>query len=215
MTHAKTKIATGALLLALTALICSIPMATHADTPSTPVDTIAGTEMVTVQTPLDETMAEYVEALTMLTEVEKQQLLEEAAAAVPYYTRLNELNDQIDLVCNTILHGADDLFAEREKLYDAHKSLWDKLWSSLNDEQKKTDDYIAIIKSSDVLTNSEKEILVKAQERINVLNDGIDGWYEKAEESARNLTDERQTLLNELQELRTKYVLIWAKVYGE
>ncbi len=215
MTIAKNKFLTGALALALVAAIGVFPaVSAHAATLNT-VDPYAGVAYETIQTPVDTDMAEYVKGLTMLTESEKQQLVEESITAQPIIDRRAALDEQIDSITNDILSGAEKLFAERGQIMDKDQDLWTKLWNNASDEQKKLDDYSAIIKASTALTDAEKNVLLRSQARLDVLNAGIDGYYEKAAEATAELTAQRDQAIAELQELYAKSAHIWAKVYGE
>lgn len=215
MTIAKNKFLTGALALALVAVIGVFPTVSAHAAPLNAVDPYAGVTYETIQTPADTDMAEYVKGLTMLTESEKQQLVEESIAAQPIIDRRAALDEQIDNITNDILAGAEKLFAERGQIMDKDQDLWAKLWDNVNDEQKKLDDYSAIIKASTVLTEAEKDILLRSQARLDVLNADIDGYYEKAAEATAELTVQRDQAIAELQELYAKSAHIWAKVYGE
>lgn len=215
MTIAKNKFLTGALALALVAAIGVFPAVSAHAALLNPVDPYAGVEYETIQTPVNTDMAEYVKGLTMLTESEKQQLVEESIAAQPVIDRRAALDEQIDNITNDILAGAEKLFAERGQIMDKDQDLWTKLWNNASDEQKQLDDYSAIIKASAALTDAEKNVLLRSQARLDVLNAGIDGYYEKAAEATAELTARRDQAIAELQELYAKSAHIWAKVYGE
>lgn len=215
MTIAKNKFLTGALALALVAAIGVFPaVSAHAATLNT-VDPYAGVEYKTIQTPVDTDMAEYVKGLTMLTESEKQQLVEESITAQPIIDRRAALDEQIENITNDILSGAEKLFAERGQIMDKDQALWTKLWNNATDEQKVLDDYSAIIKASTVLTNAEKGVLLRSQARLDVLNADIGEYYNKVAEATAELTAQRDQAIAELQELYAKSAHIWAKVYGE
>lgn len=215
MTIVKNKLLTGILALALVAAIGAFPaVSAHAASLSS-VDPYAGVEYETIQTPVDADMTEYVKGLTMLTESEKQQLVEESAAAQPIIDRRAALDEQIDNIANDILAGAEKLFAERGQIMDKDQDLWTKLWDNTNDEQKKLDDYSAIIKASTVLTDAEKDILLRSQARLDILNADIGEFYEKAAEATAELAAQRDQAIAALQELYAKSAHIWAKVYGE
>lgn len=215
MTIAKNKILTGALALALVAVIGIFSTAPAYAASTNPVDPYAGIEYETIQTPADESMADFVKDLTMLTDAEKQQLVDENAAAQPIIDRISALDEQIDAITNKILAEGEALFDERGNIFDEHEALWERLWSSMNDQQNKLDDYSAIIRASTALTDSEKEVLLKAQARLDVLEAGINGYYEKAAEATCELTVQRDQAIAELLELYAKSAHIWAKVYGK
>lgn len=215
MTIAKNKFLTGVLALALVAAVGLFPaISAHAASLNS-VDPYAGVEYETIQTPADESMADFVKGLTMLTEAEKQQLVEESIAAQPIIDRRADLDEQIDSITNDILLGAEKLFAERGQIMTKDQDLWTKLWNNATNEQKKLDDYSSIIRGSAVLTDTEKDTLLRSQVRLDALNADIDGYYEKAAEATAELTAQRDQAIAELQELYAKSAHIWAKVYGE
>lgn len=215
MTNTNKNIKRGAMALALAAAVSVFPSVSALAAGTNTVDPMADRQYVTVASPVETTMADYVKGLTMLTASEKQQLVYESVAAQPYYDRISGLNAQIDDITNDVLKGAESLFTERGRLFDAHKALWDKLWDNMNETQKGLSDHIAIINASTVLNNGEKAVLVKAQTRINTLEAGIDAYYAKAAEATKELSAQRDQAIAELQDLYAKSSHIWAKVYGE
>lgn len=214
MTITKNKTRFAALALALLAAAGIIFSATTYASAFTSADPYAEAEYETVQAPVETDMADFVKDLTMLTESEKRQLIDENIAAQPYYDRLNVLEDRIFTVTNDILAGAEHLFDERGRIYSKHDALWEKLWSNLNERQKELDDYSAIIKASDVLTDKEKDVLLDAQARLDELEAEIDVFYAKAEKAAEKLTAARDRTIDELQALYAASAHIWAKIYG-
>ena len=75
------------------------------------------------------------------------------------------------------------------------------------------DNYIEIIKASEVLTQEEKEVLVKEQTRIEELEAEIDRYYQKAEEATQDLRKEKEENTEKLQEIMAQNAYIWEKVY--
>lgn len=215
MTIAKNKLLNGILALALVAAIGIFPAVPAHAAPTSPIDPYAGVEYETIQTPADESMADFVRGLTMLTEAEKQQLIDENVAAQPIIDRRAALEERIDNITNDILMEAEALFAERGQIMTADQDLWTKLWDNMNEAQKGLDDYTAIIQAATALTDAEKDVLLRSQVRLDVLNDGIDGYYAQAAEATRELTAQRDQAIAELQELYARSARIWAKVYGE
>ena len=89
------------------------------------------------------------------------------------------------------------------------------IWRNRICNQNQLNDYSAIIKASNALTEIEKEVLLRAQARLDVLEAGIDSYYEKAAEATSELTAQRDQAIAELQELYAKSANICDKVYGE
>ena len=124
------------------------------------------------------------------------------------------LDIAIEKKTNTILKEAQEYYDERAELLEAHSQLWDKLWDNMNDQQKALNDYIEIIKKSEVLTEKEKEILIKDQTRIEELEAEIDKYYQKAEDATQDLRKEEEKTMQKLQEIMAQNADIWEKVYG-
>lgn len=215
MKNVKNKIRQGALALSLIAAIGVFPGAAAHAAASNTMDPYVGVEGETIQTPVDSSMAEYVRDLAMLTESEKQQLVDESIAAQPYYDRISGLNEQIDHITNDILKDAEELFEQRGQIMTTDQKLWTKLWNGMDAEQKSLDDYTAIIEASTVLTEGEKTALLRSQVKLDALNADIDSYYEKAAAATRELTAQRDLAISELQELYAKSAHIWEKVYSE
>lgn len=215
MTNTKKKMGYGLLVLALAAIVGMsfvVPASAAVGDRLTPE---AGVEYETILLPVDEGMLEFVEKQENLTEAEKQLLVDESAAAQPIIDRISQLEYRIDTITNQILLGAEDLFEERGDIFDTYEDLWEKLWSDLNAVQLKLDDYSAIIEASDVLTDSEKETLLKAQARLDELEAGIDTYYAQAAEATKELTAQRDQAFAELEALYAKTNHIWDQIYGQ
>ena len=163
---------------------------------------------------MNQSMEDFVKDLDMLTQEEKQRLIDEDKALAPYYKELERLAVEIEKKTNTILKEAQQYYDERAELFDANSELWDKLWDNMNDQQKALNDYIEIIKKSEVLTEKEKEILIKDQTRIEELEAEIDKYYQKAEDATQDLRKEEEKTMQKLQEIMAQNADIWEKVYG-
>ena len=163
----------------------------------------------------EETMEDFVKGLDMLSEKEKQMLIQEDKEAQPYYKEISRLSIAIEEKTNKIVEKAEPYFEERgDILLGKNSKIWDKLWDSLSDEQLETEDYHKIIKASKVLSKSEKDILLKEQKQLDKLNEKIDSYYEKAEKETKKLREELEKNQKELEKIQTKTEKIWEKVYG-
>lgn len=162
----------------------------------------------------NQSMEEFVKGLSMLTEKEKMQLVEDDKAAAPYYQKLEYLENKIEEKTRVILKKAAPYFDERGKLFDAHTELWDKMWDNMTEEQKGLRDYIVIIKASKVLSAKEKAILIKEQNRIEELEKKIDQYYAKAEKATADLRKQVEENTKKINEIHDKSAAIWEKVYG-
>ena len=163
----------------------------------------------------EETMEDFVKTLDMLTEKEKQMLIQEDKEAQPYYKEISRLSIEIEEKTNKILEKAESYFDQRgEILLGKNSKIWDKMWDSLSEEQKETDDYEEIIKASKVLSKSEKDLLLKEQKQLDKIDEKIDSYYAKAEKETKKLREELEKNQKELEKIQTKTEKIWEKVYG-
>ena len=179
----------------------------------------ATTEYVTYdvdESYLNETMEEFVKELDMLTEVEKELLIEEDRALQPYIEKGQKISSKMDEKTNKILEGAEEYFEERGNiLLGKNSKLWDKMWDNMTEEQNEMSDYSEIIQASKVLTQNEKKILLKEQKRLDELESEIDKFYEEAEKANSQLNKEYEENLKKIQKIKSKTKYIWEKVYKE
>lgn len=179
----------------------------------------ATTEYVTYEVEesyLNETMEEFVNSLDMLTDKEKEMLIEEDRALQPYIEKGQRISIEMEENTNTILKGAEVYFEERgDILLGKNSKLWDKMWDNMTEEQNKMTDYHEIIQGSKVLTQNEKKILLKEQKRLDELESKIDQYYEEAEITNSQLNKEYEENLKKIQEIKSKTKHIWDKVYKE
>lgn len=179
----------------------------------------ATTEYVTYEVEesyLNETMEEFVNSLDMLTDKEKEMLIEEDRALQPYIEKGQRISIEMEENTNTILKGAEVYFEERgDILLGKNSKLWDKMWDNMTEEQNKMTDYHEIIQGSKVLTQNEKKILLKEQKRLDELESKIDQYYEEAEVANSQLNKEYEENLKKIQEIKSKTKHIWDKVYKE
>ncbi len=161
----------------------------------------------------NDTIEDFVKKQTDLTDAERQLLIEEEKASMPIYEALDRLDEQIEMKTREVLKGADPAFDERAKLFDQHADLWAKIENSSNEEQKNAKTYADYIRASQTLTEAEKEILLKAQKRIDELDAVIESYYAKAEEETADLRRQQEDELEKLHDLQEKTRSVWDKIY--
>ena len=163
---------------------------------------------------VNESMEEFIQGLDMLTDEEKQLLIEEDRVLQPYIEKGQKISIEMEEKTNKILEGADEFFEERgDILLGENSNLWDTLWDNMSEEQNKMTDYHEIIKASKVLTESEKKILLKEQKRLDELDSEIAKYYQEAEIENSQLNKEYEENLKKIQEIKGKTKHIWDKVY--
>lgn len=173
-------------------------------------------QVETIAQPTDESMADFVKTLDMLTKEEKALLVETENAKAPYYEQMNELNRQIDEKTAMIVKQADPIFNQIFKIKNAHENLWTKLDTHENQSQKTVGhDYIKFIQLSDVLTKSEKEVLIREQKKIDELYEKVDTYYAQAEEATADLKAQLEAVISNIQKIDSKTTSIWGKVYAK
>lgn len=179
----------------------------------------ATTEYVTYEVEesyLNETMKEFVKGLDMLTDEEKELLIEEDRILQPYIQKGQEISIKMEEKTNKILEGAEEYFEERGNiLLGENSELWDKMWDNMTEEQNTMSDYSQIIQASKVLTKNEKSILLKEQKRLDELEREIGKFYEKAEIANSQLNKEYEENLKKIEKIKSKTKHIWNKVYKD
>ncbi len=163
----------------------------------------------------NESIEEFVKKQTGLTEAEKQLLIDEEISSKPIYEALDRLDEQIEMKTREVLKGAQAQFDERAKLFSQHDDLWQKIESVSNEEQKNAKKYVDYIRASKTLTSSEKEILLKAQIRIDELDAVIETFYAKAEAETADLRRQQEDEIEKLDKLQEKTRSIWDKIYQQ
>lgn len=133
----------------------------------------------------------------------------------PIYEALDRLDEQIEMKTREVLKGAQAQFDERAKLFSQHDDLWQKIESVSNEEQKNAKKYVDYIRASKTLTSSEKEILLKAQTKIDELDAVIETFYAKAEAETADLRKQQEDELEKLNNLQEKTRSIWDKIYQQ
>ena len=173
-------------------------------------------QVETIAHPTDESMADFVKSLDMLTKEEKSLLVKAEDAKTPYYKQMNELTGQIDEKTTAIVKKANPIFDQIFAIKNAHKDLWTKLDTHENKAQKTVgNDYIKFIQLSDVLTKSEKELLIRDQTKIDGLYEKVDTYYAQAEKATADLKAQLEVVISNIQKIDSKTTSIWEKVYNK
>lgn len=171
-------------------------------------------QTATLAQPSEESMADFVKTLDMLTREEKDLLVAAENAKAPYYEQMNKLIGQIDTKTNEILKDAQPLFDNIFSIKEAHKELWAKVDTSENESQKAVGhDYIKFIQLSDAVTKAEKAVLIQDQKKIDALYKEVDTYYAKAARATADLNAQLDSVIANIQSINSKTASIWEKVY--
>ncbi len=170
----------------------------------------------TIAQPTDESMEDFVKSLDMLTKKEKALLVKAEEDKAPYYKQINKLNKQIDKKTAAIVKKAGPIHDQIFEIKKVRKDLWEKLDMNGNKEQESAGkDDIKFIQLSDILTTSEKELLIRDQRKIDDLYKKVDVYYAKAEEETADLKAQLETAQSKIRKIDSKTAAIWEKVYGK
>ena len=132
---------------------------------------------VTQNNTIDKTMAmsmeTYIKSLSVLSEKEKQQLLQTEKALAPKVKALNEINAKLDDKISQAFK-AINLYKQYEA-FDSkrNEALWEKLYKKVGRNEFGMDEK-ALIKISTTLTNREKNSLLKELDALEKLDKKAD-----------------------------------------
>ena len=82
------------------------------------------------------------------------------------------------------------------------------------DARMLNEDMEAYLEALDILTEEEKDILIKEQTRLNELEAEIAKYYDRAADETKDLEAELEQNRNILQSIMAENQHIWDKIYG-
>ena len=142
---------------------------------------------------------------------EKRRLSDMEKQAEPHYEKIEKIESKIDDITDDILKDSDTLYDEIENIKNVNKPLWDKLYAVSADEQYTILGTKDLIKKSKVLNGKEKEILLKDQEKIEMIERELNKRYEEIEKKTENLRKESDGIYEKIREIEDKTSDIWDK----
>lgn len=155
-------------------------------------------------------METYIKSLTILTEKEKQQLLQTEKQLEPKLKALDEINEKLDEKINQAFK-AIKLYEKYEALETKNEAIWEKLYKQVGKNEFGMDE-TALIKSSKALTNQEKNTLLKELEALKKLDKVADTKEKEVLAKEKTLVAQAKKLEQEIEAMNAKNQAIWDKV---
>lgn len=155
-------------------------------------------------------MERYIKSLTILTETEKQQLLQTEKQLEPKLKALDEINEKLDEKINQAFK-AINLYEKYEALETKNEAIWQKLYKQVGRREFGMDE-TALIKSSKALTKREKNTLLKELEALKKLDKVADAKEQEVLAKEKTLVAQAKKLEQEIEAMNAKNEAIWDKV---
>ncbi|WP_313529371.1 hypothetical protein [Anaerotignum sp.] len=150
-----------------------------------------------------------------LSEAEKQKLLEIDQKTEPYYAKMEQVEKEIERIEAPFWDDAEGLFAQWDQVFEANIGLWDKLCDNATAEQELMENLMGFIRASQVLTDDEKEILLKDQQKADAIEKQLDEKAEaayKATEDLHNQVDKLYEEIENIYDIDPECDAIWEKI---
>ena len=137
---------------------------------------------------------------TKLTKAEKKSLIENYKKLLTTLENIDKISEKISNISSKLTNNWE-IEDKLDALSNKYVNLWNKVYENATDEDLAIEDNIDFINSSKVLTNKEKETLIKNQKEIDALNAQYDKLYDKVEKATRELTSKLDTLYDDSEKL--------------
>ena len=155
-------------------------------------------------------MERYIKSLTILTETEKQQLLQTEKQLEPKLKALDEINEKLDEKINQAFKSIN-LYEKYEALETKNEAIWQKLYKQVGRREFGMDE-TALIKSSKALTKREKNTLLKELAALKKLDELADAKEKEVLAKEKTLVAQAKKLEQEIEAMNAKNEAIWDKV---
>ena len=137
---------------------------------------------------------------TKLTKAEKKSLIENYKKLLTTLENIDKISEKISNISSKLTNNWE-IEDKLDALSNKYVNLWNKVYENATDEDLAIDDNIDFINSSKVLTNKEKETLIKNQKEIDALNAQYVKLYDKVEKATKELTSKLDTLYDDSEKL--------------
>ena len=137
---------------------------------------------------------------TKLTKAEKKSLIENYKKLLTTLENIDKISEKISNISSKLTNNWE-IEDKLDALSNKYVNLWNKVYENAADEDLAIEDNIDFINSSKVLTNKEKETLIKNQKEIDALNAQYDKLYDKVEKATKELTSKLDTLYDDSEKL--------------
>lgn len=158
------------------------------------------------------TIQDYLNEIKILSNDEKQKLIDADNESKPYYDKINDIENEIEKISNKILNGSDHIYDKYDEILKSHEDLWEKLYNNITDEQTKIDNDKDFIKTSKVLTEEEKNILINDQIKLDEIYKKLDQRNNEVNKATESLNKQLDELYSKIDEINQKNNSIWEKI---
>lgn len=156
---------------------------------------------------------ELIEDMDFLTDSEKKQLIDDDQKASEYYEKANKLHLESESIADKIYQKNDPIFEKREQLMNEYDDLWQKLLDHASEEDKNIVDNRKFIRSSKILTEDEKNILLAQEDKLDAIDQQIKAIYDEIDRATRELTLKIDECYTKAEEIHSHSQAIWDKIY--
>lgn len=175
----------------------------------TPKTAVASNEM-TIHQAMLMNMETYINSLTILTEQEKQQLIQTEREVEPKLQALDAVNEKIDDKLNQAFR-AIKLYERYEALETKHEAIWEKLYQNISEKDLSLDE-VTRIKRSKGLNQKEKNILLKELKALKKLDKIAEAKEKEVLAKEKKLVAQAKKIEQEIEAMHAKNQAIWDKV---
>lgn len=158
-------------------------------------------------------MVGYINGLNCLSDSEKQKLLADETKIEEKYQAIDKIRQEIDAISSRILEGSENLYTEREKIFEKNAALWDKLYEHVGEAQNFIVEMEDFIKASDSLSEEEKEVLLADEKAAKEIEAQLNLKYDEVERAIADLDKEERNIYDEIDSIDKENESLWDKVW--
>lgn len=159
-----------------------------------------------------ESIKDYFDQLSFLTEEERQQLLKEEEESKPFWEKLRSIHSQMESIEEGIKEKYASLYEKQQALMMRNEKIWMKLASYGTPEAMSKDHEQAIQEATD-LSEEEKKMLLKDVEELKTLDSELEKANKEIEDATAKLREEAMEYEKKLIEISEQNRAIWNKIH--
>lgn len=160
-----------------------------------------------------ESIEEMIREIDLLTQEEKDQLIDDEREVARYYQKVNELTKQFQAIAEKIYQEHDHVFQERDRLMLEQDDLWQKLIDHTDEDTLSVTDNHQLIRSSKVLNEEEKNILLEREDRLKAIDHEITAIYDRIDLETAEMTRQIDDCIKEADAIHARSQHIWDKIH--
>lgn len=159
-----------------------------------------------------ESIKDYFDQLSFLTEDEKQQLLKEEEESKPFWEKLRSIHNEMEKIEESIKDKHATLFEKQQSLMMKNEKIWLKL-SSYGTMEATSEDHKQAINESTDLSEEEKKTLLKDVDELKALDSELEKVIKEIEDATAKLREEAMEYEKKLIDISAKNQEIWNKIH--